>query len=452
MDLDVVLVALMFATFSIFLFSGFPVAFVLGGVGLVFVMVGEILNSYGFWVSADMNYLSFVVNRMYGYMSGYSLVPVPLFIFMGYMLDRSGTVQQLLRSMQLMLGPAPGGMAIAVMLIGVLLAASTGIVGATVVLLTTLTLPTMLRAGYDPKLAIGTICSAGGLGVLIPPSILLVMMADQMLLSVGALFMGALGPGLLLAGLYLVYIVVVTLLRPSLAPPLPLEERMAISGVDKVVMLARTLVPPLALIFLVLGSIFFGIASPTEAAGVGAFGATVIAALNGKFTFAGLKEVSIATARTTAFVFAIILGATCFTVVLRGLGGDEVIHDLITGLPLGVSGTVILILFVVFLLGFFLDFIEIVFIVLPIVYPIVQTLGVDPLWFTVMVAVCLQTSYLTPPVGFALFYFRSAAPPSIELGLIYRAIIPFVAVQVVALTVVFFMPQIVTWLPAQMLR
>jgi tripartite ATP-independent transporter DctM subunit len=450
MEMDVILVVLMFVSFGVLLFSGFPVAFVLGGVGLLFVLVGEILNRQGIYVSADLNYLSFVVNRMYGYMSGYSLVPVPLFIFMGHMLDRSGTVQQLLRSMQLLLGPMPGGMAIAVMVIGVLLAASTGIVGATVVLLTTLTLPTMLKAGYDPKLAIGTICSAGGLGVLIPPSILLVMMADQMLLSVGALFMGALGPGLLLAGLYLVYIIVVTLISPKLAPPLPLEERMAISGIAKIILLIRTLIPPLALIFLVLGSIFFGIASPTEAAGVGAFGAAVIAAANGRLSFNSLREVSIATTRTTAFVFAIILGATCFTVVLRGLGGDDVIHDLITGLPLGTTGTVILILAVVFVLGFFLDFIEIVFIVLPIVFPIVRTLGVDPLWFTVMVAVCLQTSYLTPPVGFALFYFRSAAPPSIELGTIYRAIIPFVAIQVLCLIFVFLIPGIVTWLPSVM--
>lgn len=450
MELDVLLVTLMFVSFGVLLFSGYPVAFVLGGIGLIFAVVGEILNHYGFYVSADLNYLSFVVNRIYGYMSGYSLVPVPLFIFMGHMLDRSGTVQQLLRSMQILLGPLPGGMAVAVMLIGVLLAASTGIVGATVVLLTTLTLPSMLRAGYDPRLAIGTICSAGCLGVLIPPSILLVMMADQMLISVGALFMGALGPGLLLAGLYLVYILIITLLNPKIAPPLSVEERAAFSGSAKALMLIKTLIPPLSLIAAVLGTIFFGIASPTEAAGVGAFGATVLALLNGKLTVRSLQEVSIATARTTSFVFAIILGATCFTVVLRGLGGDGVIHDLITGLPLGESGTIVFILSVVFLLGFFLDFIEITFIVLPIVHPIVTTLGVDPLWFTVMVAVCLQTSYLTPPVGFALFYFRASAPPDLKLGLIYRAAVPFIAIQFLCMFLVFLVPEFATWLPTMM--
>ncbi len=450
MDLEVFLVVLMFTTFGVLLFTGFPVAFVLGGVGLLFVGLGELLNHLGYFVAADISYLSFVVNRMYGYMSGYSLVPVPMFIFMGHMLDKSGTIERLLRSMQLMLGPMPGGMAIAVMIIGILLAASTGIVGATVVLLTTLTLPSMLRAGYDQKLAIGTICSAGGLGVLIPPSILLVMMADQMVLSVGKLFMGALGPGLLLSGCYLVYIIVITLIYPHRAPPLSAEERGAVSGWYKVLLLVRTLIPPLALIILVLGSIFFGIASPTEASGVGALGATVIGLLNGRLSFTVLRDVSIATARVTAFVFAIILGATCFTVVLRGLGGDQVIHDLITGLPLGVNGTVILILAVVFLLGFFLDFIEIIFIVLPIVFPIVRTLEVDPIWFTVLVAVCLQTSYLTPPVGFALFYFRGAAPAEIKMATIYKAIVPFVALQITSLALIFIFPGIVTWLPSVM--
>lgn len=450
MDLETLLVALMFATFAVLLFTGFPVAFVLGGVGLLFVGVGELLNHLGYFVAADINYLSFVVNRMYGYMSGYSLVPVPMFIFMGHMLDKSGTIERLLRSMQLTLGPMPGGMAIAVMIIGILLAASTGIVGATVVLLTTLTLPSMLRAGYDEKLAIGTICSAGGLGVLIPPSILLVMMADQMVLSVGKLFMGALMPGLLLSGCYLAYIIVITLLRPERAPPLSKAEREAISGVQKLVLLIQTLIPPFALILLVLGSIFFGIASPTEASGVGALGATIIALLNRRLNFTVFKEVSIATARITAFVFAIILGATCFTVVLRGLGGDQVIHDMITGLPLSVNGTVILILAVVFLLGFFLDFIEIIFIILPIVFPIVRTLGIDPIWFTVLVAVCLQTSYLTPPVGFALFYFKGAAPASIKMATIYKAIVPFVALQLLSLTLIFCFPAVVTWLPSVM--
>jgi tripartite ATP-independent transporter DctM subunit len=341
-------------------------------------------------------------------------------------------------------------MAIAVMIIGIMLAASTGIVGATVVLLTTLTLPSMLRAGYDPKLAIGTICSAGGLGVLIPPSILLVMMADQMVLSVGKVFMAALIPGFLLSACYLLYIIGMTLLWPHTAPPLPPEERSEISALNKALLLVKTLVPTFALILTVLGSIFFGIASPTEAAGVGAFGATIIALLNGQLSFTSLKEVSIATARTTAFVFAIILGATCFTVVLRGLGGDEVIHDMITSLPLGAEATIIFILVIVFLLGFFLDFIEIIFIVLPIVLPIIQTLGVDAVWFTILVAVCLQTSYMTPPVGFALFYFRGAAPASIQMSTIYRSIIPFVGLQTLTLVLIFIFPSVVTWLPSVM--
>ncbi len=443
MDWNVLFVALMFVSFIALLFSGYPVAWVLAGVGVWFAILGEILNAQGIPVDADLTTLTLVVDRIYGTMSSYGLVPLPLFIFMGHMLDRSGIAGDLLRAMQAALGRLSGGLAIAVLLLGVVLAASTGIIGASVALLGTLALPAMLDDGYQPELAVGTVAAAGCLGILIPPSIMLVLMSEPMQLSVGDLFLGAVFPGLLLASLYLTYLLVICGLRPSLAPP-------STGALDRGAWVAvtRALIPPLGLIGAVLGSIFFGIVSPSEAAGVGAAGATLLALARGGLNLPTLREVSNATARTTSFIFAIFLGATCFSVVLRGLGGDEVIEAAITGLPFGPMGVVACLLALVFFLGFFLDWIEITLIVLPLVEPITVSLGIDKLWFTVLVAVCLQTSFLTPPVGFALFYLKGVAPPGIELPHLYRGIAPFVVLQLVGLAALFAWPEIVSWLPA----
>ncbi len=447
MDWNVLFVALMFSCFIALLLSGYPVAWVLAGVGVWFALLGELLNAQGLPVDADLTLLTLVVDRIYGTMSSYGLVPLPLFIFMGHMLDRSGIANDLLRSMQAVMGRLSGGLAIAVTLLGVVLAASTGIIGASVALLGTLALPAILDDGYQPELAVGTVAAAGCLGILIPPSIMLVLMADQMQISVGDLFLGAVIPGLLLAGLYFAYIIIVAALRPELAPPLPEERRSRVGALALAVQVARALVPPLFLIVAVLGSIFLGIASPSEAAGVGAAGATLLALANRSLDLSTLRDVSERTARTTSFIFAILMGASCFSVVLRGLGGDEVIEAAVIGLPFGPSGVVLFLMLLVFLLGFFLDWIEITLIVLPLVYPITLALGIEPLWFTMLVAVCLQTSFLTPPVGPALFYLQGVAPRSIELGHLYRGVMPFVALQLLAIAILFLWPSLVTWLP-----
>jgi len=440
-DWNLLFVALMFASFIALLIAGFPVAWVLAGVGVLFAGAGELLNLAGFAVDADFSTLGLVVDRIYGTMSNYSLVALPLFIFMGHMLDRSGIAQDLLRAMQEVLGRMAGGLAVAVTLLGVVLAAATGIIGASVALLGTLALPAMLDDGYQPELAAGTVAAAGCLGILIPPSIMLVLMSEPMQLSVGDLFLGAVFPGLLLAGLYLVYVLVLCRLRPALAPP-------TAPGAARMGAVLRALLPPASLILAVLGSIFFGIVSPSEAAGIGAAGATLLALLRGELDLATLREVSHATARTVGFIFAIFLGATCFSVVLRELGGDDVIAGAILALPFGATGVVLCLMALVFGLGFFLDWIEITLIVLPLVEPITRSLGIDKLWFTVLVAVCLQTSFLTPPVGFALFYLKGVAPPSIRLAHLYRGIVPFVALQLLGLAAIFLWPQLVTWLPS----
>jgi tripartite ATP-independent transporter DctM subunit len=304
----------------------------------------------------------------------------------------------------------------------------------------------MMADRYQPELAVGTIAAAGCLGILIPPSIMLILMADQMNLSVGDLFMGAVFPGLVLSALYVVYIAIIAFFRPELAPPVPAGERPPLGTLQAAGILANALVAPL-LIFAVLGSIFFGIASPTEAAGVGAMGATILAAANRQLDLATLKRVMYDTAKTSSFIFAAFAGATAFAVVLRGLGGDEVIEHALMSLPFGPEGILVTMLAVVFLLGFFLDWVEITLIVLPLFAPVIPTLGFDPLWFTILVAVCLQTSFLTPPVGFALFYLKAAAPPEITIMHLYRGIVPFVILQLIGLALVYFLPALATWLP-----
>jgi tripartite ATP-independent transporter DctM subunit len=402
----------------------------------------------GFATDVDWGYTSLSVDRIWNVMDNWVMVALPMFILMGLLLDRSGIARNLLISVARLLGPVRGGLAITVTIIGILLAASTGIIGASVVLLALLGLPVMLENGYDKALAAGTVCAVGTLGILIPPSIMLVLMADRMTLSVGDLFMGALLPGALLGALYILYLLLVGLISPARAPAAQAEP----IDLSVVIDLFKAIVPAAFLILAVLGSIFFGIATPTEAAGVGAAGALLLAWINGALNLSIFRDVLEETTRTTAFIFAVLLGATAFSLVLRGLGGDELISRALLSLPFEGSGIVICILLATFLLGFFLDWIELTLIVLPLVSPVVVDLGFDPIWFTVLFAVCLQTSFLTPPVGFAIFYLRGVAPEGIGVGTIYRGVIPFIVIQLIGLFIIFNWQSLVTWLPAQAYR
>lgn len=435
----------MFLSFILLLFTGFPVAWVLGGIAVLFTLISVISDTYfDTWTSVDWGYFSIVVDRIWALMNNWVLVALPMFIFMGLMLDRSGIAEQLMHNMVKLFGRVRGGLAITVTIIGLLLAASTGIIGASVVLLCVLSLPVMIAQKYNLRLAAGTICSVGTLGILIPPSIMLVLMADQLAMSVGDLFLGALIPGVLLGVLYILYILLTAYLRPESAPLPPNLEPVTLPLVLNAL---KSVLPPALLILAVLGSIFAGIATPTEASGVGAFGATLLAAFNRKLNFTVIKEVCVETGKTSAFIFAIFIGATAFSLVLRGLGGDELIEGALHGLPFGPTGIVICILFIAFILGFFLDWIEITLIVLPLVAPVVTGLGFDLVWFTVMFAVCLQTSFLTPPVGFALFYFKGVAPPEVTISDIYWGVIPFIILQLTGLALVFVWDDLVLWLP-----
>ncbi len=451
------LVIAMFITFVGFLFTGIPVAYVLAGVGVLFAGVGYLSDQYlGTITGLDFLTLGLVVNRIYKIMDNWVLVALPMFIFMGLMLDRSGVAERMMRAMQELFGEVRGGLAVTVTVMGIVLAASTGIIGASVVLLGALSLPTMLNQGYNKGLATGTICGAGCLGILIPPSIMLVIMADQLTLSVGDLFMGAVFPGLILGALYIAYILAIAYLRPKDAP-LPAERRPV--NWHMLWDVLKSVIPPAGLILAVLGSIFVGITTPTEASGVGALGATLLAAYNRKLSFKVFRETLLATYNTTAYIFVIFLGATCFSLVLRELGGDQLVEELLTSLPGGPHGILAFTLGLVFLLGFLLDWIEITLIVLPLLAPVVTTLGFDIsgygvvsqpalIWFVMLVAVALQTSFLTPPVGFALFYLKGVCPPEVRLVDIYRGIVPFVVLQLLALVIVVLFPQLVIWLPA----
>ena len=446
MPMNELLAIAMFISFIGLVFSGFPVAWLLGGLAVMFTALAIVLEAdFNLATGVDWDYTSLAVERIWNVMENWVMVALPMFILMGLLLDRSGIARDLMNSFARLFGSLRGGLAVAVAVIGLLLAATTGIIGASVVLLALLGLPAMLQQGYDKSLATGTVCAVGTLGILIPPSIMLVLMADRMAMSVGDLFLGAVFPGALLGGLYIFYILMVGWLQPNKAPAAATEplDWAAVGALFSAIM------PPALLIFAVLGSIFMGLATPTEAAGVGAAGALVLALVKRQLSFAAAREVLEETTRTTAYIFAILLGATAFSLVLRGLGGDELIERALLGLPFEPSGIIITILLVTFLLGFFLDWIELTLIVLPLVSPVVANLGFDPVWFTILFAVCLQTSFLTPPVGFAIFYLKGVAPEGIKVTTIYRGVLPFIALQLVGMVIIFNWQAVVTWLPSQ---
>ncbi|MDZ7748193.1 MAG: TRAP transporter large permease subunit [Halofilum sp. (in: g-proteobacteria)] len=440
------------------LLLGYPVAFTLGGVGLVAAGLGTLAGVF------DTSMLIALPNRLYAIMINQTLIAVPLFVFMGVMLERCSVAESLLDTMTMLFGRLRGGMGISVTVVGMLLAASTGIVGATVVTMGLLSLPSMLRRGYEPSIATGTICASGTLGQIIPPSIVLVLLGDviatanqqaQLMqgifsgasVSVGDLFMGALIPGLLLVMAYLVYIGVMAVLRPDDMPPIPAEER-RIGGWALAGRTVRDLIPPMALIVAVLGSILGGYATPTEAASVGAAGAMVLAIAARRLTLPVLVNVMRSTTRVTCMVFLILVGASIFSLVFRGFGGDEAVHTVLNNLPGGVVGAMIVVMLMMFLLGFVLDFIEITFVIVPIVGPILIAMGLDPVWLGIMIALNLQTSFLTPPFGFSLFYLRGVAPASVATGQIYRGVAPFIGIQLAMLVLLAFFPGLATWLPA----
>ncbi len=449
---------LLFVVVCLLLMSGFPVAFTLAGTALGFAFVGQMTGNF------DAAFLGALPNRLYGIMTNITLIAVPLFVFMGVMLERSRIAEDLLDTMAALFGRIRGGLGYSVIIVGMLLAASTGIVGATVVTMGLLSLPTMLRHGYDPRIATGIICSSGTLGQIIPPSIVLVLLGDVLssayqqaqldmgiyspkTVSVGDLFAGALLPGLLLVSLYLLYLTYIANTRRDALPGLPDLPAGSADAGTLLVRVLRGLLPPLLLIVAVLGSILAGIATPTEAASVGAIGAALLAISRGYFNMAILGEVTLSTTRITSMVFMILIGASIFSLVFRGFGGDTVVENLLVDLPGGRLGAMLAVMLLMFLLGFVLDFIEITFVVVPIVGPVLLAMGFDPVWLGIMIAVNLQTSFLTPPFGFALFYLRGVAPAEISTRHIYQGVMPFIGLQVLLLIILAFWPQLATWLP-----
>jgi tripartite ATP-independent transporter DctM subunit len=446
---------LLFLAICLVLMLGYPVAFSLAGTALVFACGGILFGHF------DPSFLSAMPGRVFGTMSNTTLMAVPLFILMGVILEKSQVAEELLTSMARVFGRMKGGLGLSVIVVGMLLAASTGIVGATVVTMGLLSLPSMLKRGYHPSLATGTICATGTLGQIIPPSIALVLLGDILstayqraqldlgifnpkTVSVGDLFVGALIPGIMLVTLYALYVVIYAWRRPEHAPPATDIE--PITTLE----LASGLAPPILLIIAVLGSILSGAATPTEAAGVGAVGALALALIKGKMDLAKAQVVAINTMEITCMVFMILIGAAVFSLVFRGFGGEELIHGLFLDMPGGVFGATLVVMLVIFLLGFILDFIEITFVVVPIVGPILLTMGVDPIWLGIMIALNLQTSFLTPPFGFALFYLRGVAPSSIATGDIYRGVIPFIVIQLFMLLMLALVPELATWLPSKL--
>ena len=453
MDFVTLLPVFMFATLAILLFSGFPVAFVLGGVGLGFGFLGMAFDVFSF-----IEFFNIISRIWGGVCENLILVAVPMFIFMGTMLERSGVANDLLYCLQVLLKKVPGGLALSVTIMGTIMAATTGIIGASVVMMTLLALPVMLDRKYDPSLATGTIAASGTLGILIPPSIMLVIMADLLSISVGTLFLAAVIPGLLLAFIYTIYIYLRTKFNPKLAPALA-DDVGPKTKMELWVMVFRSFLPPIFLIMCVLGSIFAGVATPTEAAAVGALGSIILALFNRRLTKTVIKSVTERSALTCAMIFGLFIGATAFSYVFRSLGGDDLIHHFVESLGLGSWGILFFMMGMVFLLGFFFDWVEITLIVLPLFAPILATLDfgthLDPTmvipWVAVLIAVNLQTSFLTPPFGFALFYLKGVAPKSIKIQMVYKGIIPFVLLQLVGLITIILFPELVLWLPTKLL-
>jgi tripartite ATP-independent transporter DctM subunit len=445
----------LFVLVCLVLMLGFPVAFSLAGTSLIVAGFGYMAGSF------DGAFLSALPNRIFGILSNQILIAVPLFVFMGIMLEKSRIAERLLHNMALLFGPVRGGLGISVIFVGMLMAASTGIIGATVVTMGLISLPAMLKNGYSPSLAAGNICATGTLGQIIPPSTALIILGDVLssayqqaqlsmgifspdTVSVADLFMGALIPGLLLVVFYMLYMGITAWLKPEAAPALvdrpELDRKFALQ-------LLAGLLPPLGLILAVLGSILTGIATPTEAAAVGAAGATILALLYGQLSLPRLKEVMDGTLKVTSMIFMIFIGAAIFSLVFRGFGGDEQVQALFEAMPGGKVGAMLVVMLVIFLLGFILDFIEITFVVVPIVAPILLAMGIDPVWLGIMIAINLQTSFLTPPFGFALFYLRGVAPKELPTSAIYRGVIPFIAIQIGMLILLSFVPELATWLP-----
>ena len=452
-----ILAIVMFLTTLGLLLFGFPVAFTLAGTALLFGFLGDIFEIFNFRM------LGFFPQRIFGTMINEPLVAVPLFIFMGIMLEKTKIAAGLLHSIGELFGSTKGGLGIGVVIVGMLLAASTGIVGATVVTMGMLSLPSMMKAGYDQKIATGTICAAGTLGQIIPPSIVLVLLAtilqganEEAAMLVGNLapepvtaidlFAGAILPGLMLVVLFIIFIFFYARFNPLSCPPVETNR----SRKEIYIEAAKSVIPPITLIVLVLGSILFGIATPTESASVGAVGAAIIALLKGELNFKNLKETSIGTVKLSSFVFVILIGASMFSLVFRGFGGDEMIEHFLGNLPGGLYAALILVMIVIFLLGFFLDYIEIIFVIVPLVGPILIANGADPLWLGILISLNLQTSFLTPPFGFSLFFLRGVAPDSIQTRNMYKGVIPFIGIQILAILIVGFYPEIATWLPDKM--
>ena len=452
-----ILAIVMFVTTLGLLLFGFPVAFTLAGTALLFGFLGDALEIFNFRM------LGFFPQRIFGTMINEPLVAVPLFIFMGIMLEKTKIAAGLLHSIGELFGTTKGGLGIGVVIVGMLLAASTGIVGATVVTMGMLSLPSMMKAGYDQKIATGTICAAGTLGQIIPPSIVLVLLAtilqganEEAAMLVGNLapdpvtaidlFAGAILPGLMLVVLFIIFIFFYARINPLSCPPVETTR----SRVEIYIEAAKSVMPPITLIVLVLGSILFGIATPTESASVGAVGAAMIALLKGELNFKNLKETAIGTVKLSSFVFVILIGASMFSLVFRAFGGDEMIEHFLGNLPGGLYAALILVMVVIFLLGFFLDYIEIIFVIVPLVGPILIANGADPLWLGILISLNLQTSFLTPPFGFSLFFLRGVAPDNIQTRNMYKGVIPFIGIQILAILIVGFYPEIATWLPDKM--
>lgn len=467
MDLNHWLVLAMFLGFVILLFQGIPVAYALVGIALIFALFAElvlgpnkkVIQSVIEYHPVNLAYVKMFANagRFFGgTIQNPVLVALPMFIFMGFMLDQSGVAQRMMKSMQILFGGMRGGLALSIMLIGIILAASTGVIGASVVLLGVMGLPAMTQQNYHKPIACGTIAASGTLGILIPPSIMLVIMSDQLAISLGDLFMGALFPGLILGALYIVFLILYGVFAPN-AMPLPQDH--APISMQAVTELAKSVLPPFALIMVVLGSIFFGLATPTEASGLGALGATFLAWISKRLSKQVFVNVIRQTMNTSGYIVGIFITAAFFAFVLRRYGGDDIIKDLVLGSFENPYLVVCFILLIIFLLGFLLDWIEITLIVMPLMLPVIRSLDLpvdgfgvvsDPslVWFAILVAVTLQTSFLTPPVGFALFYLKGICPPDITIGHIYRGIIPFVLLQLLGLVIVFAFPALTTWLPA----